>query len=407
MAKQNGKRKKRTWPVIRQIDGKTATVWELDTGSRVSPRVRKRFETEGHALAEAEKIRAEYRKHGLSAFEITVTQREDARQALAILQGTETSLTEAARFYASHRMPGGGDRTVREVWFELREYKERMQRKRPRYLADLRTKLAAFVQTFGDRDIKSVSASEIEEWLYGDHTIGEVTRGNTYRYLSVFFSFAQGKRDRRHPTVAPYRVDHPMIAVTRPTHDAKMPTILTVMEAKTLINAAVEHDKYDLLPYVALGLFCGIRAAELERLDWKHVNLAKGQVTISSEIAKKRRIRNIPIPKKAVTWLLPYAKKAGPLAPINCTARFHRFVRAAGFEKWPINAMRHSFGSYFYALRDDAPATAARLGHQGDAMLFDHYRALADKEDAEAYFAIVAPWAEKIEAFKGRVAGNA
>ena len=50
-----------------------------------------------------------------------------------------------------------------------------------------------------------------------------------------------------------------------------------------------------MLPSIVLGLFCGLRTEELKRLDWKNVHLdgEKPYVSIGSEIAKKRRKRNV------------------------------------------------------------------------------------------------------------------
>ncbi len=54
--------------------------------------------------------------------------------------------------------------------------------------------------------------------------------------------------------------------------------------------------------------------------------------------------------------------------------------------------MRHSFGSYHYALHGNPLETSRQLGHKAsDQVLFDHYRALATKTQAEAYFAIKPP----------------
>ena len=54
--------------------------------------------------------------------------------------------------------------------------------------------------------------------------------------------------------------------------------------------------------------------------------------------------------------------------------------------------MRHSFGSYHYALYGNPLETSRLLGHKAsDQVLFDHYRALATKAQAETYFAIKPP----------------
>jgi len=91
--------------------------------------------------------------------------------------------------------------------------------------------------------------------------------------------------------------------------------------------------------------------------------------------------------------------------------RFRQLQCLAGFgmknEKgvwhstWENNAMRHSFGSYHYALHGNPLETSRLLGHKtSDQVLFDHYRALATKAQAEDYFAIHPPaTAAKIVSF--------
>jgi hypothetical protein len=51
--------------------------------------------------------------------------------------------------------------------------------------------------------------------------------------------------------------------------------------------------------------------------------------------------------------------------------------------------MRHSFGSYYLALHEDAPRTALQMGHLQTAVLFNHYRDLVSREDAEAFWSLV------------------
>ena len=53
--------------------------------------------------------------------------------------------------------------------------------------------------------------------------------------------------------------------------------------------------------------------------------------------------------------------------------------------------MRHSFGSYHYALYGDSIATSRELGHKtGDDILFSHYRALVSQEEAKKYWSLAA-----------------
>ena len=100
-----------------------------------------------------------------------------------------------------------------------------------------------------------------------------------------------------------------------------------------------------------------------------------------------------------MAWLQTFgASKSGPIAPIGIAKRFRKLVKAASvkaasaappiawLEKWPTNAMRHSFASYFFAKTSNAAETCARLGQRSDDVLFQHYRSLVRKTDAERFF---------------------
>ncbi len=91
--------------------------------------------------------------------------------------------------------------------------------------------------------------------------------------------------------------------------------------------------------------------------------------------------------------------------------RFLKLTESAGFghydkqdhwvTEWPINAMRHSFGSYHFALYGDSIKTSLQMGHkQSDTTLFEHYRALTTESRGQKYFDIKPPKsAEKVVKF--------
>ena len=116
-------------------------------------------------------------------------------------------------------------------------------------------------------------------------------------------------------------------------------------------------------------------------------------VTIGAKIAKKRRIRHVEIPDIATQWLTLVPSRSGAVSSNqhfnDHQKRFKKLLKLAGFKTWETNAMRHSFGSYHYALHGNALETARLLGHKSsDQVLFDHYRALATKSQATKYFSI-------------------
>jgi integrase len=117
-------------------------------------------------------------------------------------------------------------------------------------------------------------------------------------------------------------------------------------------------------------------------------------VVIGPEIAKKRRIRNVPLPENAVAWLQRWPRGATIARSSHANdfqKRFRKLCAKAELT-WDANAMRHSFGSYHYAKYGNSVETARILGHKSDdTVLFAHYRALTTKAQGEAYFAILPP----------------
>ena len=62
--------------------------------------------------------------------------------------------------------------------------------------------------------------------------------------------------------------------------------------------------------------------------------------------------------------------------------------RKAGIIDWPQDALRRSFASYHLAMHGSADKTATQLGHRSTDMLFEHYRELVTKDEAERFWNI-------------------
>ena len=77
----------------------------------------------------------------------------------------------------------------------------------------------------------------------------------------------------------------------------------------------LEHaGKFDLASYVAFGLFAGLRASELERIDWSKVKLAERIITVDASASKVRSRRNVEINDTLAVWLKLCVKKSGPVS---------------------------------------------------------------------------------------------
>lgn len=64
-------------------------------------------------------------------------------------------------------------------------------------------------------------------------------------------------------------------------------------------------------------------------------------------------------------------------------------MEAVKLKAWTPDICRHSFASFFYAKHQDVGRLQAQMGHTGDAaVLFNHYRGLATKAEADRYWAV-------------------
>jgi integrase len=167
---------------------------------------------------------------------------------------------------------------------------------------------------------------------------------------------------------------------------------LTPNEAEGLMRAA-EKDS-ELLPYHALGLFAGVRPLELQRLDWRHIDLIEGHIEITPVVSKTGRRRIIDIEPNLAEWLnhyiANYGDAVGKVTPTsNLRSRLREIRKAAGLNDWTQDAMRHSYASYWLAQHGDINRLTLQMGHESAHMLWKHYHKAAKRKDAELYWKIM------------------
>ena len=373
-------------------------------------RERKQFAERAQAEAHAEKAWNGFRAQGHDFFALSDAERRDVTAVMPLLRANKIALGDAVRFAVARMRPSVAGKLVADVVTELLASKQqRFERGDLRRLSlkDFRIRTNRLNKTMADRPIAEVTGAEIKGWLVGLKLKSRNTF-NLFRVASEVFRFAHQRR---------YIADNPVDELARVDRkeitgfgaDAKEPAILTVEDAVRLLTSAQEtNGELHLLPAVVLGLFAGIRTEELKRISWDSVRLAETPpiVTVGATIAKKRRIRHVSIPENAVAWLSLCPERNGNLTGEDLTEdgfhrRFRKLLQHAKFgqnkkgkwiSNWERNAMRHSFGSYHYALHGNPLETSRQLGHKAsDQVLFDHYRALATKAQAETYFAIKPP----------------
>lgn len=302
--------------------------------------------------------------------DVAVSEYAEARAAL----GASGSLLEAARFFAKHHPASLPRRKVRQVLDELLEAK-RADRKSDRYVSDFDSRLGKFTEGF-DRLIGEITCEEMQKWLVG-LKLAPRSRNNFRNNLILLFNYARlrGYLPKNQPTEAD--------GLTKAKADEADVEIFTPAELSTLLSRADES----LVLYIAIGAFAGLRTAEIQRLEWSEVKMDQGLIEVSAKKAKTGSRRLVPIQENLREWILPYAKREGPVCWLS-TINQKAYDFARGLElAWPQNGLRHSFASYRLADVQDAAKVALEMGNS-PRMLFKHYRELVTPADAKKWWAI-------------------
>jgi integrase len=377
------RKKVQQWPRIRINRNRSGTVSYLVDLSTGTSRERKFFKTKDEAEIFAEQRRVERTNHGTAALVLSEGLRQEAIEMNQRLRLVGHSLTSAVEFFFKPARPASDQKTVQEVIVEMVQ-KRREAGRSEDYLRVQTLVLNNFAKVFGTRPINTVMSKDIEDWLSSNIHWKPRTRLNYQRDLRGLWNYALKHR---------YAAHNPLDVLEAPTLTNEPPGIFTPAQAKSLLLEAAKPQGNGMLPYIAIGLFAGLRSAEIERLDWAEVDLETSLIEVTAKKAKTRQRRHVAISKNLSRWLKPFVKKKpkGPVAPAMARLDLQLVGIAcrAGIEEWPKNALRHSFASYHLAMYKDAGKTALELGHHNQDMLFRNYRQLVKPAQAAQFWQIV------------------
>lgn len=371
--------KRSKWPRIHIAKHRSGQVsFQVDLGFVEGKRKRVNFATKGEAEAYSEQSRIARANEGMEAFTLNQDIRLDAVKANRLLAPHGVTILESAKYYEKHVLAYKTAPTVKEIVQRyLADCKNRNLR--PRTIGDLEHRLNSFAADFGESRLSDITLDELKEWV-NDEQWGMRTRINYLTKLSQLYGFALRRPIKWVDANLTELIDRPAVEETKPE-------IFSVQQAKALLDNA---DKFGFLPYISLGLFAGLRSAEMMRLDSKDISLENRIIKIGADVAKKRAQRNVDVSDALFAWLKPLAdtlKKGGPIVDKSKFWKHKELLlEAAGIEKWPENGLRHSFASYHLAHFNNSDSTAYQMGHRSTELVHRYYKALVLKGEAEKYW---------------------
>lgn len=369
--------------------------YQVDLGEADGKRVQRSYKTESAALKALEKAEKAQARHGSMASELTGSEMAEIVVAREKAAEAGVSLLEAVNFYLQH-----AKRMRQEIL--LSELVSRFVDDRwnegcsARYRRQLNVSLGSLVKRHPTSQAHEISKENVEAWLkaYG---WAAKTRNNYAGDVRACFAWALDKGHAR---------TNPAAGIVKAREDAEEIGTLTVKQCEALLVGAL--NKQEMMGFVVLGMFCGLRPAEIQRLDWSAVDMQGRTVVVAASQAKTRARRVVDISANAVAWLKAAGchKLKGPICGRWWDARWRIFRRSLGWAvgvgekgvkeeaskvihgEWPHNALRHTYASMHYAMHEDETKLQAQMGHESAEMLHKHYRALKTKTEAKVFWGL-------------------
>jgi integrase len=314
-------------------------------------------------------------------FSLSPAQKADARDAIRILGGSSITLAGAAMIAVGQR------RDSRSVTIDqaLSAFlaAQRASGNRPKTLYWYENTLNVLNREHGEKTTDDLTRADLLAWINARPLGSRPAYLRAVRALFRWMASQEPALVRNDPSVG-----LSLPSVHRETHIR----FLSVPEADKLLRGCGVH-----LPSVALSLFAGIRPEEIAArgkpwLPWSCVDEVGQMVRVPAECAKTRRARIVEgLPPALWAWLGSRGdgQRDGTVGHGLSIQVARKSRTVLGLPKWPQDVLRHTFATYAVALTSDAAKVSLWLGHEGStALIHRHYRGLATKAQAEAFFAL-------------------
>ena len=402
----------RKWPsgISLRSEGRgDIKIWRASIGKKFDGNPRRRgfkIHAEGVAWLEGEiekreqnqaELREEARRLDLAADQVA-----DARIALAKLAGRAT-LLQAAAAWVDHVEPTTRTPLVSHaIQSVLRDKSAENQSER--HVDDLEKYLNSFFRYFKSKHLNQLRQADMRRAL-------KIKMGPPGKKVSPTPA-QQEKRLRYAAILINYGISHgwirpeksPLIGVNPAKRVIERVGFLNYQQVARLLYTASEMEP-DIIPMLAIKIFSGIRNSECFRLTWSQVK--KKQLHVLAAFAKTGRHRPIKIHPTLASWLERKRGKAEEsVFGINPATKdreacwlwyFTRVWKAAlpEFQRWPQNALRHTFGSHYYALSKSLSETAYEMGNS-EGIVKRHYVDVVEDDDCVRFWRLIPSTTEAV-----------
>jgi integrase len=369
----NGK----TWRVTGYVDGLRKQYW---------------FATDTEAKADAADRNGEMKAYGTKV-NLDSEARLEAYRGAERLKPHGKNVTNAVDYYLAHLQQKSASVPFSTLASQVRtEFTRRIKENEvsDRHAESLRETLKKMEARFGERLVAEFTTDDLRKWLKG-LPLAAKTRNKHRGYAGQIFNLAV---DFGHTTINP--VAKIKKFGERSNEETGEVSVLTAADTQKLFQAAAP----EVIPYLTLSYFAGIRRATLEKLDWSNVKFDEKRAIVPRYKGKNDRRYRVTLSDNAIEWLRPHVCESGSLLAISRATntrgkpskdRTHRLIAEAATKAGvsiPDNAGRHTFISMHVAHHESIDKTALEADNTA-AVVKKDYLDIVTREEATKFWAIM------------------
>jgi integrase len=394
--------------LVQKSRGRTYRYWTISGLKKEGKRWIPKYTNGSEARRDAEHYKKERRNFGVTATELPIGVRAETAACLEKLRPFGKTITDAVNFYVTHLQTESKLEVSRTLEACLQDFVAEKVRLAER--GDLRaisiqtTKSRAkrLAESLGSIPIQGIGSKHLSEFL-ANLPFSQVTKIHYRAFLSEFMSYALEREwIERNPLSSWGKTK-------RRKNLIREVQILSVAEVRKLLDVARNDEKAHIfIPYLALGLFLGLRPTEARLLNWSDIDLDHGSIEIKGSTSKVKSTRHIQINSTALAWLRAFkqsdAKIIVPLNDYEYRVSWDRIKNLAGWKvwepnkaiegdqialkDWPEDCLRHCYASYWLPIHNDRPRLAEHMGTSTNVIQIYYRKSLA-ANTASAYWDIL------------------
>lgn len=312
-------------------------------------RKRRSFYNEDLAKQEAERVEKDLNAGRVALAEIRPE--ELAHFNMLRIQIPDVPMHRIVQFYLEHHDPSAKSLGA-IVKVVCDEFVVSRSGTSERHIHTVRSHLVRFKQTFGDRQLASIQASQIETHI--ETAVGGSAKTRKNHLITITTLFRWAKTRKYLPFNAPTAAE----LAERPKVTKSEHEIFTPEELKRILIATPAT----LIPWATIGAFAGLREAERMRLTWDDWKRDHSAIVLGTKVTKTKRRRSVDVPANLDEWLAIFCGAADePIVPFYCAHKKTPEIAWTAGVLWKSNALRAGYVSYHLELHGNRPTCDARL----------------------------------------------